>query len=91
MGIIFIVLLFLSFTILDFILIHRWHRWWRVGAVLPGLALLGVVLNIVISTTLRDRTSHNLWPLEIAVWSAAGLAYLGILSLVRNIVLRHSS
>ena len=88
MGIIFslaIVILFFSFTALTITLMRRWHGAWRWLASLPAVALVIVILNILIGT-LREPTSHNLWPLEIVMWSAGGLVYLGVLSLIRKII-----
>jgi hypothetical protein len=88
MGIVFfliIVILFFSFVALEIIAIRRWRKVWRWLALLPGAALTIVILNILVGTLL-DRTSHNLWPMEIVVWSAGGLVYLGVLSLIRKIV-----
>ena len=88
MGIIFslaIVILFFSFTGLAITLMRRWHGVWRWLAALPAVALVIVILNILIGT-LREPTSHNLWPLEIVMWSAGGLVYLGVLSLIRKII-----
>jgi hypothetical protein len=45
------------------------------------------ILNIVIGV-LRERTAHNLWPLEIVLWSAGGLVFLGVLALVRKMTTR---
>lgn len=90
MGIIFfliILILFFSFIALEIITVHRWQGVWRWFAALPGIVLIIVILNILIGTLL-DRTSHNLWPLEIAVWSAGGLIYLGIFSLVHKIIIK---
>jgi hypothetical protein len=78
-----IAILFLSFAILEIVAIRRWRGGWRAGALLPAVALAAVIANILVGT-LRDRTSHNLWPLEIVVWSAGGLAFLGVLALIRK-------
>ena len=90
MGIIFfliIVILFFSFVVLEIITVRRLQKVWRWFAALPGIVLIIVILNILIGTLL-DRTSHNLWPLEIAIWSAGGLVYLGVFSLVHKIITR---
>lgn len=79
--------LFFSFTGLAITFMRRWHGAWRWLASLPGVVLSIVILNILIGT-LREPTSHNLWPLEIVMWSAGGLVYLGVLSLIRKIIAR---
>jgi hypothetical protein len=87
MDIIFLVVLtalVISFLAAEIVSLRRWRGWWRVGAVLPCIAFLGLILNIVIGT-MRDRTAHNLWPLEIVLWSVGGLIFLGILSIAHKI------
>ena len=80
-----IVVLFFSFTGLAITCMRHWQGVWRWAASIPVAALIVVILNILISTLL-DRTSHNLWPLEIVAWSAGGLVYLGIIFLTRKII-----
>lgn len=60
----------------------RWSGLWRLAPLAPVAALGFVVARIVVDT-LRDPTSHNLWPFEIALvaWPAAG--YMLVLSIVR--------
>jgi ABC-type dipeptide/oligopeptide/nickel transport system permease subunit len=76
--------LFLGFILAEIKTFKAYQRVWRVLALLPALALVIVICSIVIGI-LRDRTSHNLWPLEIVLWSTGGLVYLGVLHLVRKI------
>ena len=88
MGVIFslvIIVLIFSFVVLEVTSVRRSHGAWRWFALLPGIAIVIVVLNIIIGT-LIDRTSHNLWPFEIIIWSAGGLVYLGVFWLVRKVV-----
>jgi len=77
--------LFIGFIVAEIKTFRAYQGVWRVLASLPVLALIIVVCSIVIGI-MRDRTSHNLWPFEIVVWSVAGLAYLGVLHLVRKII-----
>ncbi len=87
MDIIFLVVLtalVISFVAAEIVTLRRWRGWWRAGAAFPIVALLGVILNIVFGT-MRDRTAHNLWPLEIVLWSVGGLIFLGILSIAHKI------
>ena len=94
MRIVFLLLiatLFISFTALLILCLRRWRGAWFWLASLPVVALTAVILNILIGT-LRDRTSHNLWPLEIVVWCAGGLVYLGALVVFRKLIgLRRNS
>ncbi len=55
---------------------------WRKAALLPLVALGLAAANIVVGTAI-DPTSHNLWPFEIVMVSAVGVAWLGLLGLVR--------
>lgn len=87
MDILFFILfatLITAFMVSEIMLIRRWNGGWRIAALLPGAAFLAVVINIAIGTSL-DRTSHNLWPMELVLWSTGGLAYLGVLVLIHKI------
>lgn len=76
--------LVLSFVAAEIFAVRRWTGGWRVAALLPGGALIVIVLFILVGT-LQDRTSHNLWPLEIVAWSGGGLVFLGLLGLARKL------
>lgn len=87
MGIIFLVLfiaLITFFVTVEVNFSRHWNGWWRVAALFPGALFLLVILNIVIGTMI-DKTSHNLWPMELVMWSTGGIGYLGILVLIRKI------
>jgi hypothetical protein len=73
-----------SFWVLEIVVLRRWRGLWRWVALLPAVALAAVIINIAIGV-LRDRVSHNLWPLELVMWGAGGLAWLGIVSIARRI------
>ena len=59
--------------------------WWLIAATVPAAVMARVVVD-----TARDPTSHNLWPLEIMIALAVGLACsllgtaLGSLLLMRS-------
>lgn len=72
-----------GFVWVEIRVLREWKRWWRGLALLPALALIGVILNILISVA-KTRSAHNLWPFEIVLWSGGGLVFLGILSLVKK-------
>ena len=63
--------------------------WLVIGGVCGWLAGLvmrnggGILTNIVVGIAI-DPTSHNLWPFEIVMVSAAGVVWLGLLRLLRN-------
>lgn len=63
----------------------KWKGMWRYAAALPLAILVLVVLRILIDTS-RDPTSHNLWPFEIAMFGGGSLAFMFILSVLRNIL-----
>lgn len=64
--------------------LRGWQGGWRLAAALPIVALIIISLIIIVST-LQDKTSHNLWPLEIVAWMGGGLVFLGLLGLVRKL------
>ena len=65
-------LMLITFLGLEAAALVRWRGAWRVAAAVPALALAGVVSRVALDVR-RDPTSHNLWPLEIAVWLLGGL------------------
>ena len=62
--------------------IAAWRGWWRLLAAAPLLVMAADVLLIVIQTSI-DPTSHNLWPLELAMIAVVGLPAVGLLWLLR--------
>ena len=76
--------LFLGAIAVDVLCLRRWRGAWRAAAALPLVALAIWAIVIVVSV-LRDPTSHNLWPMELVLWGAGGLAYLGIVALARRL------
>jgi hypothetical protein len=59
-----------------------WRGIWRWLAAAPLLLLAGDLLLILVQTSI-DPASHNLWPLELAMFALVGLAAVGLLGLVR--------
>ena len=49
--------------------IYRWRGGWRGLATVPLLVLVAVGTKIAVDI-MRDPTSHNLWPLGMALWAA---------------------
>ena len=64
----------------------RWSGVWRILAVAPAFLLGYVVVRIVVDTS-RDPTSHNLWPIEIVLWSAVGVVALVLMVVARRVLL----
>ncbi len=62
----------------------RWRGAWRVAAVVPAAVMGFVVLRIVVDTV-RDPTSHNLWPFEVLIVGSLSLAAMAVLALVRRL------
>jgi hypothetical protein len=60
----------------------RWRDGWRVAALVPLVVMGFVVLRIIVDG-MRDPTSHNLWPFEIAIWGLAGCGWMLALTLAR--------
>jgi hypothetical protein len=61
-------------AVLSLIAVWRAKGLWKLVATLPILGALAVGLNIVLATS-RDPTSHNLWPLEVVLWSGVGIVF----------------
>lgn len=59
-----------------------WRGIWRKLAAAPLLVLAADALLILVQTS-YDPTSHNLWPLEMMMFGAAGLPFVGLLWLMR--------
>ena len=59
-----------------------WHGVWRWLAAAPLLILAAYFLQIMAQISI-DPTSHNLWPLELAMIALIGLPVVGALWLVR--------
>jgi hypothetical protein len=79
---------FVGFIFLEIKAMKTYEGFWRPLAVLPLVALIAIVGSIVFGIR-SDRTSHNLWPFEIVLWSIGSLVYLGMLHLIRKIVSAH--
>jgi hypothetical protein len=65
--------------------IRAWRGVWRWLAAAP-LLLAGADLILILVSVAIDPTSHNLWPLELAIILAIGLPVVGVLWLVRLMV-----
>jgi hypothetical protein len=77
-------LMLITFLGLEAAALVRWRGAWRVAAAVPALALAGVVSRVALDVR-RDPTSHNLWPLEIAVWLLGGLMMMAMLFGLRSL------
>ena len=63
----------------------KWQGGWKIAAAIPAAVVAFDVLLIVIDTQ-RDPTSHNLWPFEILVCTAAAFACLAALKVARRVL-----
>jgi hypothetical protein len=63
----------------------KWRGAWRIAGGLPLLAMAFVVLRIIVDTV-RDPTSHNLWPFEILMWGTGCVAVVAVLAIVKRLV-----
>ena len=79
-------LMLITFLGLEAAAFVRWRGAWRIAAAVPALALAGVVARVALDVR-RDPTSHNLWPLEIAVWLLGGLMLIALLFGARSLSL----
>lgn len=67
-------------------LVRFWKVWLLIAAAVPA----AVLVRIVVDTT-ADATTHNLWPLEIAIALALGLGCSLVGSLLGSLLLTRSS
>jgi len=70
------------------LLARRWRGVWRLAALLPlALPLVG---GVRIARDLRyNATSHNLWPVELAIISVAAMGGLAVIFIIYT--LQHAS
>ncbi len=60
----------------------KWKGGWRVAAMVPAALVGFVILRIVVDTAI-DPTSHNLWPLELAMVGALSGGLMLVLAAAR--------
>lgn len=82
-------LMLLPLAVLSVLLAPAWGLWrwrggWRLAAALPAGLMALVVLRILVDT-IRDPTSHNLWPFEILGMGALCLGVMLVLALARRL------
>jgi hypothetical protein len=65
-------------------------RFWKVWLLIAATVPAAVLVRIVVDTT-ADATTHNLWPLEIAIAVALGLGCSLVGSLLGTLLLTRSS
>ena len=63
-----------------------WKVWLLAAAAVPAAVLVRIVVE-----TMAEGTSHNLWPLELAIASALGLGCSLVGALPGGLLLRRSS
>ena len=61
----------------------KWRGIWRIAAAVPAAVVLFVILRIVVDT-MRDPTSHNLWPFEVVMFSGIALIAVWLMKMVRK-------
>jgi hypothetical protein len=64
---------------------RKWEGGWRIAAAVPLLLVLFSVARIIIGTSI-DPTSHNLWPMELGMFSLGALVITGVLALGRRVI-----
>lgn len=67
-----------------------WERPYRIHALAVCAIFVGKLGTLVFDVA-RDPTSHNLWPLELMMWTVPLLAYLGGVWLWRRAALRRAA
>ncbi len=78
-------LLFFGTLALNVFIIRLWRGWSRLSACLPIVALV-IWSGVIIFSIILDPAAHNLWPLELILWSASALVVLGIIALLKRII-----
>jgi len=68
--------------VLPILAMRRWQGAWRL---LAGLTMVPLIYDLfrIVTGLAADPTSHNLFPLEMVLWSAPGLFLLLLLWLIR--------
>ena len=68
--------------VLPLLAMRRWSGAWRM---LAALTIIPIAFDIarIVTGLARDPTSHNLFPLEMILWSVPGLALLFLVWLIR--------
>jgi hypothetical protein len=77
--------LFLAYLSCQIWALAGWAGNWRLGALLPALAMAAIISRFVIDVN-YNPTSHNLWPFEVIIWSIVCLGILGIIFIARKIM-----
>lgn len=80
----------LIFVVSSIRTVTRWRGGWR-GVAIGVAILVGAWLAKIVVEVRADPTSHNLWPLEAACVSLAGLIVLGTCALARASTLARRS
>jgi hypothetical protein len=84
MGFMFAVLaLLIASLVVPIWSVIAWRGGWRLAAAVPAAMVMFVVLRII-ADTVRDPTSHNLWPFEILQVGVLALLLIGALKLARR-------
>jgi len=76
---------FAGFLAAEVFALVKWRGLWRLVALLPLLIVSFLLVRIVVDTQ-ADPTSHNLWPLEVVIWSILALVFLGVLFGIRSMI-----
>lgn len=77
-------LLLLAVLAAPLVALWRWRGDWRLGAAV-ALAAWAVKIALVVRDVAADPTSHNLWPLELAMFALGPGLWLLILWIARAV------
>jgi hypothetical protein len=64
--------------------VWRWHGTWRIAEAVPAAMMAFVIIRILVDG-LRDPTSHNLFPFEIAMAGLLSVGMMGVLYLAHKL------
>lgn len=68
----------------------KWERPWKLHAQIACAIYVAKAATVIFGVS-RDPTSHNLWPLEMALWIVPLLLYLGGVWLWRRSALKRAA
>src|ERR1700674_510744 len=69
--------------VLPVLAFRKWDGAARWLALAPVVIIVLVMLRFALDWR-RGLTAHNLWPLALLVWDCGGLAFLGLIWMVRQ-------
>jgi len=79
-----IIAVMLTPLVLGFLIVRAIRKYegnYRRAAWVPAIVLGALAIKAAADVS-SDSSAHNLWPLELLMWSAGGFVYMGVLALL---------